>query len=152
MPGRFVPSLKKGVWDYEIEYFETPQTMAFPEEAYDFTEVSKEGTAFGAYENGACIGLIVLKDAFWGHMYVHDLKVTAAARGKGAGRALIEAAKEEAVRRGYRGLYLQAQDNNLNACLFYRKTGFVIGGFDNHVYNGTKQEGKADIFFYWDAP
>ena len=50
--------------------------------------------------------------------------------------------------RGYIGLFTQAQDNNLNACLFYLHTGFEIGGFDNHVYNGTSQEGKADIIFY----
>lgn len=81
-------------------------------------------------------------------MYLYDLKVSAAARGKGIGRALIGAAKAEALSRGYRGLYLQAQDNNLNACLFYLKAGFQIGGFDNHVYNGTNQEGKADIIFY----
>ena len=38
-------------------------------------------------------------------------------------------------------------DNNLSACLFYIKTGFKIGGLDTNVYKGTKQEGKADIFF-----
>ena len=56
----------------------------------------------------------------------------------------------EARKRGYIGLFTQAQDNNLNACLFYLKTGFTIGGFDNRVYRGTKQEGKADIIFYRD--
>ena len=53
--------------------------------------------------------------------------------------------------RDYRGVYLQAQDDNLNACLFYLKTGFVIGGFDNRVYCGSRQEGKADVIFYLDA-
>ena len=148
MPGRFVPELKDGVWNWKAEYFEKPEIMAFPEENYEFDRVSRDGAAFGAYENGECVGLIVLKDAFWNYMYVHDLKVCSAARGKGAGRALIGAAMAESKARGYGGLYLQAQDNNLNACLFYQKAGFKIGGFDNHVYNGTSQEGKADIVFY----
>lgn len=148
MPGRFVPGLENGAWSYHVEPFEKVGTMGFPDEAYDFDEVTKDGAAFGAYKDGECVGLIVLKDAFWNYMYVHDLKVSSAARGKGVGRALIEAARQEALARGYGGLYLQAQDNNLNACLFYLKTGFQIGGFDNHVYNGTKQEGKADIIFY----
>lgn len=148
MPGRFIPGLENGVWSYRVERFDKVESMVFPDEAYDFDEVTKDGAAFAAYEGGRCIGLIVLKDAFWKYMYVYDLKVSAAARAKGAGRALIEAARQEALARGYRGLYLQAQDNNLNACLFYLKTGFEIGGFDNHVYNGTKQEGKADIIFY----
>ena len=152
MPGRFVPELHDGVWSYRVERFETVRTMVFPEESYDFETVSREGAAFGAYEDGKCIGLIILKDAFWGHMYVHDLKVSRAARGTGAGRALVEAALAEAEARGYRGLYLQAQDDNLNACLFYLKVGFQIGGFDNLVYKGTSQEGKADVFFYKAVP
>lgn len=43
-----------------------------------------------------------------------------------------------------------AQDTNLNACLFYLSVGFVIGGFDNRLYTGTSQAGKADITFYLD--
>ena len=77
-----------------------------------------------------------------------DLKVSSAARGKGVGKALIEAGMAEAKARGYRGLYTQGQDDNLNACMFYLKAGFTIGGFDNRVYRGTKQENKADVIFY----
>lgn len=148
MPGRFVPTLRDGKWSYRVEALETVETMAFPDEAYDLEKITAEGAAFGAYENGACVGLAVYKDAFWNYMYLHDLKVSAAARGKGIGRALIDAGMKEAQTRGYGGLYLQAQDNNVNACLFYLKIGFRIGGFDNHVYNGTAQEGKADVIFY----
>lgn len=147
-PGRMIPSLKDGRWEYRIEYFESPQVQIFPDENYDFDRVSREGAAFGAYENGECIGLAVFKDAFWGFWYLYDLKIRAAFRGKGAGRALIEAGKQEARARGYRGVYLQAQDNNLNACLFYLKCGFFIGGFDNVCYRGTSQSGVADIYFY----
>ena len=39
----------------------------------------------------------------------------------------------------------------LGACLFYLKNGFRIGGFDTEVYQGTRQEGKADIYFYLDC-
>ena len=38
--------------------------------------------------------------------------------------------------------------NNLNACLFYIGCGFEIGGLNTRVYEGTKQEGKSDIYFY----
>lgn len=150
MPGKFLPELRDGVWSYKTARFDSVQTMCFPDEEYDFDEVSQKGCALAAYDGGACVGLIVLEDRFWKYMHIYDLKVSAAARGKGVGRALIRAALEEACRRDYRGLYLEAQDNNLNACLFYLKTGFVIGGFDNHLYTGTSQEGKADILFYLD--
>ena len=72
----------------------------------------------------------------------------AAARGRGIGMKLIERAKELAREKGYRGIYVIAQDNNLGACLFFLKCGFRIGGFDTEIYRGTAQEGKSDIIFY----
>lgn len=148
MPGRFVPELKDGVWSYHVERFETVETMVFPDENYDFDEISEKGVILGAYEDGQCIGVAIYQDHWLKYMYLYDLKVSSAARGKGAGKALIQAGMEEARKRGYIGLYTQAQDNNLNACMFYLKAGFEIGGFDNRVYGGTSQEGKADIIFY----
>ena len=61
------------------------------------------------------------------------------------------AAEELAREKGYRGIYVIAQDNNLGACLFYLKCGFRIGGFDTEIYRGTAQEGKSDIIFYLDC-
>ena len=148
MPGVFIPALKDGVWSYRTEAYETPQSMVFPEENYDFGEISHKGVILGAYEDGQCVGITIYQDGWFRYMYLYDLKVSTQTRGKGVGKMLIEAGMEEAKRRGYLGLYTQAQDNNLNACLFYLKTGFTIGGFDNHVYRGTKQAGKADIIFY----
>ena len=60
----------------------------------------------------------------------------------------MEKAKEVAKLRNYNGIYTRAQDNNLGACMFYLKNGFVIGGIDTLVYKGTSQEGKIDILFY----
>lgn len=148
MPGKFIPELKDGVWSYSIEPYEKTQTMVFPDENYDFEVISGKGIIFGAYEEGVCIGVAVYQDYWFRYMYLYDLKVNISARGKGIGRALIEAGMTAAKERGYIGLFTQAQDNNLNACLFYLKAGFEIGGFDNRVYEGTPQENKADIFFY----
>ena len=125
--------------------------MVFPEENYDFEEDTGKGAAFGAYENGKCVGIAIYEDYWLKYMYLSDLKVSADARGKGVGKALIRAGLEEAKERSYKGLYTIAQDNNLNACLFYLRRGFAIGGFDNRVYGGTSQADKADILFYLDA-
>jgi len=148
MPGRCIPSLQDGVWTYRVESFPEVQTMCFPDENYDFDEISGKGIIFGAYEDGKCIGVAIYQDHWLKYMYLYDLKVNASERGKGVGKALIAAGLEAAKKRGYAGLYLQAQDNNLNACLFYLKNGFRIGGFNNRVYDETSQKGKADIFFY----
>lgn len=149
-PGQFVPSLKDGVWDYEVRLYDAPKSMVFPPENYDLETVDKEGFALAAYEDGVCVGLAIFKDAFFRYMHLYDLKVSAASRGKGAGKALLEAGLAEAAARNYRGIYLQAQDDNLGACLFYLKCGFQIGGFDNRLYGGTSQAHKADILFYLD--
>lgn len=150
MPGKLIPALEDGVWSYRVEPAPKVETMTFPDEPYDFDEIIKDGAIFGAYDNDVCVGIAIYKDAFFKYMYLYDLKVNTASRGRGIGRMLIEAGMEEAKNRNYRGLYLQAQDNNVNACLFYLKTGFRIGGFDNRVYTGTSQEDKADIIFYKD--
>lgn len=151
MPGQMIPQLTNGVWSYEIRYYDVPQSMVFPEEQYSLAALDKESAfALGAYLDGKCVGLVIVKPSFAKYMHVYDLKVSAACRGQGIGRKLMDAALQQAKQRGFRGLYLQAQDNNLNACLFYLKIGFAIGGFDNRVYTGTSQEGKADIIFYKD--
>lgn len=151
MPGRFIPTLKDGVWGYRIEPFETVETDVFPDENYDFHLIDAKGIILGAYENGECIGVAIYQDYWLKYMYLYDLKVNTAFRGKGVGKALIMAGLKEAKARGYMGIYTQAQDNNLNACLFYLKVGFEIGGFDNRIYGGTAQANKADVIFYLDG-
>ena len=151
MPGRFIPALQDGVWSFRTELFDQPQSMVFPDENYDFTQVSQNGVIFGAYEGDQCIGIAIYEDYWLKYMYLCDLKVSAAYRGSGVGKTLVRAGLEAAKARGYRGLYTIAQDNNLNACMFYLAAGFAIGGFDNRVYDGTSQAGKADIIFYLDA-
>ena len=148
MPGRLIPALENGIWTYREELFETPKAMRFPDENYDFQQYSRGGFLLGAYEDGVCLGIGIFREEFWKYVYVYDLKVRTDARGRGIGRMLVEAGMAEARARGYRGLYLYAQDNNLNACRFYLKAGFEIGGFDNRRYRGTSQEGTADIIFY----
>ena len=151
MPGKFIPSLQDGVWSYRTQLYETPRSMVFPDENYDFVEANRKGILFGAYEDGQCLGVAIFEDYWLKYMYLSDLKVIAAARGKGVGKALIRAGLEAAKARGYQGLYTIGQDDNLNACMFYLRAGFAIGGFDNRVYNGTSQAGKGDVIFYQDA-
>ncbi len=146
--GRVIPALCDGKWTYRVESWESDETQTFPEDQYDFEELSRDGVAFGAYEDGVCVGLAVCRRGFFRYDYLENLKVSRAARRKGVGKALIRVCLDEAKANGLLGIYLQAQDNNPGACLFYLHCGFEIGGFDNRVYEGTAQAGKADIFFY----
>ena len=84
-------------------------------------------------------------------MYLYDLKVNSDYRQQGIAKQLIEKGLSLALEQGYKGIFTQGQDNNLSACLFYLRCGFVIGGLDTKVYQGTIQENKKDIYFYLDA-
>ncbi len=151
--GRMEPSYADGKWGYKEVLFDPADRseMCFPDENYSYETMKENSVFLGAYDGETCVGLAVLQDAFFKYMYLYDLKVSGAYRGRGAARALIEKAKEVSKARGYNGLYTQGQDNNLGACRFYLKAGFRIGGLDTEVYRGTNQEGKADILFYLDA-
>lgn len=149
--GRVVPSYAKGVWSYDVKRFDDGDVhdMCFPDENYDFDKMKNDGFLFvGAYDGEKCVGLAALQKGFFKYMYLSDLKVLSAYRGKHVGKMLVEKSRELAKENGFRGLYTIGQDNNVSACLFYLGTGFRIGGLDTDVYKHTKQEGKADIIFY----
>lgn len=148
--GRLLPRYEDGRWSYTVERFAAVTEMCFPDENYDYDQMSRDCSFLGAYDGDRCVGLAILQRGFFRYLYLYDLKVDRACRGKGIGAKLIAEAKKLARDQGYRGLYTVGQDNNLAACLFYLKTGFRIGGLDTEVYKGTSQEGKADILFYLD--
>lgn len=151
--GRMIPSYTDGKWGYSILEFPAEEItqMCFPDETYDYEAMKSDSVFLGAYDGKQCVGLLILQEHWNRYLYVPDLKVCAAYRGQGIGRRLVEKACEIALSRNCRGIWLQGQDNNLDACLFYLHTGFRIGGLDTEVYRGTSQEGKADILFYRDS-
>ena len=146
--GKFLPSYVDGKWSHDVCYYEEPSEMCFPDEKYDYDELSKNSVILGAYVDQKCVGIAILQHAWFKYMYLYDLKVNKAYRNYHVGSMLIERAKEVAKSKNYIGIYTRAQDNNLGACQFYLKNGFVIGGIDTHVYKGTSQENKTDILFY----
>ena len=150
--GKMVPSLCDGIWRYRIEPFsaENLSEMTFPDENYDFEEMSSNCYFVGAYEGETCIGLAIWQKQWHRFLYLYDLKVNRDYRRNGVASSLIEYGKGLSAKHGYRGIYTIGQDNNLIACKFYLKNGFEIGGFDNRIYKGTGQEGKGDIYFYWE--
>ena len=147
--GRMVVSYDENGWRHTETRLpgEQIEEMTFPDENYSFSEM-KDAVFIGAYEEGHCVGLAILTPVFNPCLFLYDLKVRRKMRGRGVGRRLIQAAYQHAVATGYAGLYTVAQDNNLNACLFYLACGFEIGGLDTKVYENTRQSGKCDIIFY----
>lgn len=150
--GYMRPSFTGGKWSYTLQKLpaEEVREQCFPDENYNYEEMMENSVFVGAYDNDCCVGLAIYQEGFFQHMYLYDLKVNKSYRKQGIAAALIEKGKEIALKKGYRGLYTQGQDNNLSACLFYINAGFHIGGFNTDVYKWTKQEGKSDIWFYLD--
>lgn len=151
--GKMIPTYDGIKWAYTTEKFEESKIseMVFPNENYDFDALKKECFFVGAYnECGKCVGLAIYRHDWLKYLYLDDLKVCKEYRGHGIGKLLLDEGKKIAAENGYRGIYTIGQDNNLSACLFYIKSGFVIGGFNTHEYGGTNQANKSNVYFYLD--
>lgn len=151
LTGRLIPTFDGTSWDYQVQKATQIEWQTFPDEAYDFDQLSDSHQFVGAYDGEDCVGLAILQDDFFAYSYLYDLKVNQAYRKQAIASRLLKDCQQIALSRGFRGIRTIAQDNNLAACLFYLKQGFVIGGADAHCYKGTPQEGKTDIHFYLDC-
>ena len=145
--GRLIPRYDGCRWSSTEELFLEKTQMCFPDEGYRM-EAMPDCIFLGAYAGETCVGLAVLQKSWNKYLYIYDLKVNEVLRGQGIGTMLVQRAESIAADLGYRGVWVVAQDNNLAACRFYLKNGFVLGGLDTQVYRGTAQEGKADVHFY----
>lgn len=94
------------------------------------------------------IGFIVLKKNWNHYAYIEDITVDKKYRTLGVGKRLVDQAKQWAKEGNMPGIMLETQDNNVAACKFYEKYGFVIGGFDFLVYKGLDMT-SDEVAIYW---
>ena len=99
MFGKIVPSYLEGRWSYEFVEYEPDRIaeMCFPDEKYDYYSMRESSVFVGAYDGDKCCGLAILQPGFFKYMYLYDLKVSSAYRGRHIGKALIEKAKKLAA-------------------------------------------------------
>ncbi|MEO2203699.1 GNAT family N-acetyltransferase [Paenibacillus pabuli] len=146
--GRVVPSLQSGRWSYKEVLFDETREIRFPDDKLDWSQyINREDkTLFLAYMNNTCIGQIrIIKD--WNRFcYIENIAIKKDYRGSGVGTLLINKAEEWAKQRKLIGMSLEAQDDNLGACRFYVKQGFILGGVDT-----LKQSSNPNIetTLYW---
>ena len=80
---------------------------------------------------------------------LEHLYVAVGARGRGVGRALVEAAVEAAGGLGARGVWVETQTTNYGAIRFYERVGFEWCGLDASLYDPTAVgEGEVGLFFW----
>ena len=93
-------------------------------------------TFWSVRENGVLMGCGALKELDAKHAEIKSMRTPAAARRRGAGRAMLEHILREARRRGYRRLSLEtgSQDAFEPARRLYKSAGFTVcGPFADYV-------------------
>ncbi len=103
---------------------------------------------FFAWLGDKVIGQIRLRRFWNGYAYIDDISVEPDYRGEGIGRALIEHAIAWAKEKGFPGLMLETQDNNVAACRLYARCGFELRGFDTHLYK-AQDPSSDEVALYW---
>ncbi len=147
--GRISPVFADGIWTYTEELYEKPYTKTYQVDTSDYAAYinDPDKAIFLAYSDDQCIGQIVLRKDWNKYGFIEDICVAQSARRKGTGSALIHKAVEWAKSSCLIGLALETQDNNLSACRFYAKCGFVIGAVNTMLYRNFDKKEFA-VFWY----
>ncbi len=90
----------------------------------DFAAVIAAGQVWVAESDGQVAGVLVQYEAVEG-FYIDTVAVLPALQGRGIGRALLEYAELEALRRGYHSIYLCTNVKMTANQLLYPKIGYV---------------------------
>lgn len=105
----------------------------------DFEAEIRAGHVWLLSDEGGVVGALVQYETELG-FYIDTVAVVPSSQGKGAGRALLAFAEQEAVRRGYPSIYLCTNARMTENQVFYPRLGFVeyerktAGGYDRVFY------------------
>lgn len=143
--------LKKKRFEEPVTH--TPEEYDFPDKLYE--DYRPDAEAWGVFsESGELLGCIETYPEDWSRrLIVSEMWVTEAFRRQGLGHRLMAAAKERAVRGGYRALMLETQSCNTGAIAFYESEGFVLIGYDLCCYSNRdreRREVRLDFGFFPD--
>jgi ribosomal protein S18 acetylase RimI-like enzyme len=128
----------------------SPYTKTYGRHRTDSAEYDdrSEKTVFFAYVNEEIAGQVRVEKYWNGYAYINDLVVDAKYRRQGVGRTLIEQVTGWAREKGFPGLMLETQNNNVGACKLYESCGFELCGFDTHLYKALNPA-SDEIALYW---
>ena len=100
--------------------------------------------------DGEAAGLLMIIVPDWTDAAeITDLAVDIAFRRMGAGRALVDSAKDWARELRYRALWVEPRADNHAAISFYTALGFRLSGFNDRMYSNTDHEdGRPTVFMH----
>ncbi|MBS1493613.1 MAG: GNAT family N-acetyltransferase [Bacteroidetes bacterium] len=141
--------LSDNTFAYEIEKV-TPYEKSY---GYDKTDYStyinnKEKIIFLSFADNELAGQVIIVKNWNYYARIDDIRVEKKYRGMGAGSALVKKTIEWAKANNCIGVEVETQNVNVNACLFYRKNGFVLGGANTFIYRASELE-KNEILLNW---
>lgn len=141
--------INDGVINYQLVHIK-PYTKKYGEQYIEIDNFidSKTHKVFLAYVDDMLAGQIILRAQWNGYCFIDDIRTDKKFRGMKIGTTLINRAVEFAKSIDLKGLSLETQDTNPNACLFYESLGFKIGGIDTMIYRNF-EESKNDTAVYW---
>lgn len=123
-------------------------TRAPLRKSYPLPDSDPGDGAFVAEADGEIAAFAQVDAPAWnGRAAVRHLYVSARYRGRGLGRALVEAVAEHARAAGARCLWLETQNVNYPAIQFYLATGFYLCGLDESFYDPVETPGEFALFF-----
>lgn len=97
---------------------------------------------------GELRGLLACRQLDWNHtLWLLDIRVRESERRSGIGSALIGELKTHARGLSLRGILVETQTTNVPAIRFYEKHGFVICGFNDHLY-GNDDLANQEVALY----
>ena len=123
------------LWNGYLTFYETKVAPDVTEAAWRrMHDPAEPMFGLGAYADGDLIGIVhyLFHRSFWtigNYCYLQDLFVSEAARGKGAGRALIQAVEREAREAGASRVHWLTKEDNHTARALYDtladRSGFI---------------------------
>jgi|SRR5690625_3046066 len=130
-----------------------PYEKKYSENQDDLLDLQKyinhpDQAIFLAIDRDDIVGMVLVRRNWNEFAYVEDIKVDRKYRRNGIGCLLMNEAKNWSQNNGFAGIMLETQNNNVSACKFYERYGFIIGGFDKFVYKGINYL-TEEVAIYW---
>ncbi|KKX33894.1 GNAT family N-acetyltransferase [Rhizobium sp. LC145] len=143
-----VTSELKAPWDpfRDVEDVEAyGKTYEFHE---DEARTDEDRAVIAAIDGSRVRGYVIVSRSWNGYAEIDDIQIDRPLRGTGLGSLLMDHAVEWAKAQALPGIRLETQSNNVAACRFYKRYGFELGGYDEHLYSALGQS-RREIALFW---
>jgi GNAT superfamily N-acetyltransferase len=146
---KLVVNFHDGKFSYHIvPVHNRMKSYVYDEMDYSVYITDENKKIFFLFNGDNLAGQIILFKYWNGYCYINDIRIDKNYRGKGIGKLLIQKAIEWAKEKNCIGMQVETQDVNVNACKFYERLGFTLGGVDLFRYKSSKTE-KDEIALDW---